>query len=557
MRIILHLLPALALFPCLADEPAGKPDEAIQAIQKLLDEELIESRHFQEEMPLSRFLTALEKQLPKERKLSLRIDETAFGNKAAEVAATPVRLPRSPAKRSLRSALEAAIAKVKVRADYRITAGEVALTTPQRALYTVSYDIRPLVERPTLVAAFNSTADLRSPDPARRVAAIVHTLLSATEDGTKKGETDDPDAVQVQNGNRLVVRANAARHAQIAETLQYWSRVSDMHVVVQAHLYEVDAAFYTRLSKQAKRLTLDDMDELERNPPVSPLWKLLEKQELVLAGEEVKIDSGREAVLLSRQRAIRFLGPDQVRRGEKERQTILEGTSILGAVEITGDRRFVRIKITEKSAELQVLEKVKVWVAGKEGGPERVEAELPIMDETVLSRPLLIPDGGTVLVPLQYRPRALREKDHWWVLKIAPRIIIEDEEQILRRSGVESVLPAVLADVLSNPRLKTMRDAFGTPGEKRFALVDSDAWAWKEFRPAVPGFQLTPSRKTGNRLLGVRIDQDRLGEKDTIRLTLINAGGNENGEAVGGATFRYSTRRDDKGKVVIELAPSP
>src|SRR5439155_4548734 len=97
---------------------------------------------------------------------------------------------------------------------------------------------------------------------------------------------------------------------------------------------------------------------------------------------------------------------------------------------------------------------------------------------------------------------------------------------------------------------------YGTPGEKRFALVNSDAWDWKEFHPSVPGYQLTPPRKTGNRLLGVRVDQDRLGENDTIRLTLINAGGNENGEAVGGCTLRYKVRSGEKEKEV-ELVPLP
>src|SRR5437867_2866661 len=107
MRTTLYLLPALALF--LADEspparkqttsppatpatePAKKPDDAIQTIQRLLDEELVEVKHFQKELPLAQFLTALEKHLPKEKKLSLRIDKDAFGSKSAEVAATPMR----------------------------------------------------------------------------------------------------------------------------------------------------------------------------------------------------------------------------------------------------------------------------------------------------------------------------------------------------------------------------------------------------------------------------------------------------------------------------------
>jgi len=94
MRTILNLLSALALFPFLADEPqparkqttstqtapatepAKQQDKAIQAIQQLLDEPLVEGRLFQKELPLAEFLAALEKHLPREMKLSLRIDKT-------------------------------------------------------------------------------------------------------------------------------------------------------------------------------------------------------------------------------------------------------------------------------------------------------------------------------------------------------------------------------------------------------------------------------------------------------------------------------------------------
>src|SRR5207248_332797 len=133
-------------------EPAKKQDEAIQTIQRLLDEQLVEAKHFAKEMPLAQFLAALENHLPKEKKLSLRIDKDAFGKKSAEVAATPMRLPASPAKTSLRTVLGLAVKKIKTRADYRIGPREVVLTTPQRALYTTTYDIRDLIEKPRLLS---------------------------------------------------------------------------------------------------------------------------------------------------------------------------------------------------------------------------------------------------------------------------------------------------------------------------------------------------------------------------------------------------------------------
>ncbi|MBI1914254.1 MAG: hypothetical protein HYS12_05890 [Planctomycetes bacterium] len=588
MRTILHLLPALTLFPFLAAEPpparkqptstqtaptaepAKKQDEAVQTIQRLLDEQLVETKHFQKELPLAQFLAALEKHLPKEKKLSLRIDKDAFGNKAAEVAATPMRLPASPAKTSLRTVLGLAVKKIKTRADYRLGPEEVVLTTPQRALYTATYDIRDLIEKPRLLTfaardriAFRDNLQLRNAEPAEKAALLVRALFSATDLFGAKPTAVEPESIEVLNGTRLVVRANATRHAEIADLLQVVRSAGDILVVVKARLYEVDAAFYTTVSK-ARRLTQEEWNELEKkevagNPPKGEsLFKRLEKQTLILAGEEVSIDNGQQAALLSRHRVIRCLpSPDQVRRGEKNRQTVLEGISFLGEIQSTPDRRFVRLKLTEKVTELQRMEKLKVWDPQAPAPGKEVETELPILDETVSSRPFLIPDGGSLLVPVHFRPPSARAKDRWWVLSITPRIVIEEEERIIRQGSLEFILPALLADVLTNPRLKTTRDFYGTPGDKRFALVNSDAWTWpKDFRPSVPGHRQAPVRRAGNRLLGIRIDQYQGEENYPIKLTLLNAGGDANGAVVGGCTLRYTTREGAKG-TVVELSPLP
>src|SRR5205823_4429008 len=63
-------------------------DEARERIQKLLDEQLIETMPFQQPLPLAKMLAVVEKQLPKDKKVALRIDEEALGNQFAEVAGT-------------------------------------------------------------------------------------------------------------------------------------------------------------------------------------------------------------------------------------------------------------------------------------------------------------------------------------------------------------------------------------------------------------------------------------------------------------------------------------
>ncbi len=211
----------------------------------------------------------------------------------------------------------------------------------------------------------------------------------------------------------------------------------EIAVIVKAHLYEVDDAFYKKLSK-VKRLSKEDLEKLERQivgppkpkqPEEETLFKLLGKQKLLLTGKEIKLDIGKEGALLSLNKAIDCLpSPDQLERGQKGPQTVQEGVSLVAQMQISADRRYVRAKFTEKSAELEDIEKVKVLDnTGKE-----VLAEIPFLKESGHSQVRDIPDGGSFLLPLQYRTREAKNKDRWLVVSITPRIYLEEEEQQIR-----------------------------------------------------------------------------------------------------------------------------
>jgi hypothetical protein len=166
-----------------------------------------------------------------------------------------------------------------------------------------------------------------------------------------------------------------------------------------------------------------------------------------------------------------------------------------------------------------------------------------------------IGDGGSILLPVHYRPRSIQEKERWWVLMITSRIIIEEEERMMLQGDLE-VLPGLLADLLTNPRLKATREFFGTPGDTRCALVDSDAWTWPE-KIDLPGHQRVAANRAGKRLLGIRIDKIDWpvidNEKYSFKVTLVNAGGSANGAVFGGCTIHYTARPLKKGWTV-ELA---
>jgi hypothetical protein len=397
----------------------------------------------------------------------------------------------------------------------------------QGASYAVDYDIRDLARKPGAGPLVEAIVALEDPAGAQA------TLLGR-------------DAIQVRNGTRLVIRASAARHAEIAGLVAAYRRLADVSVLVQARLYEVDEAFYQRL-KTVKRLPLDELEErfLAGKPAENDeLHKLLGKQKMIQAGDEVKADDGREVALLARQNAFTCLpGRAQVRRGDKARQTILEGVMLAARIEATADRRYVNVSLTEKTTHVEEVLKYKEWDLSLR---RKHDAEAPFVRQTTVTRMLEIPDGGSILVPVAYRPASVEARARRWVLSITPRIYIGEEEQAIRAQALAEIVPVLVAAVLKNPQLKTMRDYYGSPDDKRFALLTGNGLTLPEkFGPNVAGYQLVPAEAKGNRLLGIRLDQyeeatDKTGPLVTV--TLVNAGGTANGPAIGGCTIRYRAR---------------
>lgn len=205
---------------------------------------------------------------------------------------------------------------------------------------------------------------------------------------------------------------------------------SELYVILKARLYEVDEAFHNKLAK-AKWLSRANLEELETKPPADgKLFALLEKQKPFLTGKEVNIDPSKEGVLLTATKPINCLPtPDQLRQGKKGPQTIDEGFTLSAQVHVSADRRFVRAKFLEKSLEIEGIEKVRVVVDDK--GTEAV-GEIVSAKEVSLSQARYIPDGGSILLPLHYRPRAVRKNDRWLVAEITTRIYIEEEERARR-----------------------------------------------------------------------------------------------------------------------------
>lgn len=212
----------------------------------------------------------------------------------------------------------------------------------------------------------------------------------------------------------------------------------EIFVIVTAELFEVDADTYKKVARERWR-SLAEWEKLEReflNPPkdnkgrVETNHDLLENQKRIHIAKEVHIDPGQEKQLLAFEKAVKCLPtPDQVRAGHKKPQVIHEGISLKAEVHITADRRYLRIKFSEKSREIEGVEMVE---AGADADGNQLAGETAFVREQTSSFVRYIPDGGTMLLPLQYQPRAGREKGRWLVVRIVPRIYIDAEERRIR-----------------------------------------------------------------------------------------------------------------------------
>src|SRR5262245_47399609 len=130
------------------------------------------------------------------------------------------------------------------------------------SLKTVTYDIRDLLAKPANIAPVGNAAaprwnnfkqTLRSAElgEAEKAARFLQNIVAFVEGVAGEPGPFDTANLQVVNGSRLIVRASAERHAEIAALIAALRRLSDLAITVQTKLYEIDDASYTKL-KNAK-----------------------------------------------------------------------------------------------------------------------------------------------------------------------------------------------------------------------------------------------------------------------------------------------------------------
>jgi hypothetical protein len=556
------------------DRPARpeQDEEKVAQIQKRLGEPVPNTEGLQGKMSLSNFLTALEGKLPDGKKCLFQIDREAFGKDFPQVDGATVDLPVMK-NALLAIVLRRALAQVPVpEIDFGIRPGGVVITSPQRAAYPRTYDVRLLLPRvPSLLHYFGQQVPAevyQDIKPADGAALLPRLLMNAVD-------LRQWESVEVLNGARLVVVAGFSQQEEIATLLEALRRLDDVTVVMNARLYEVDRAFVR------KHVTpLFPKDPEERSAVVAiekPLLQMILKEKLLLESEELKIGPNQEAPFLSRHSVFRFNAgpwPDKVK--ESITGTGMAGVSFSVKPLVSPDRRYLRLQISQKTVQLVGIDKTKVFdpVTGKEA-----EVESPNLRKTTVTGTVQIPDIHPILMPVSYQPPGKGNEDKVWLLVARPVIRIEEEVKegiditpqtiwacdvpkeeppapappVAFNDDVKEVLQAVVTDLLTNKDLKDTREFYGTAKDRTLSLVDGKLGWPKEFAPLTHGYKLVEVHHdpfvNPRRILGIRIHKFELKQKKDkdsdgpIEVCLFNAGGSANGGVIGGCLVYYVPKR--------------
>ena len=562
-------------------------EDRIRQIQQILTVDAIELKDFPEQMPLVKFLAALERRLPEEQKIWIRLDEAAFGKDFPTIAQTPITF--SPCRVTLRMALRKALSQLPEDIEIAIRPAGIELTRPRLAAYNMMYDVRDVVEQiPRLLPMLKkSLREIREPvQPSDGPALLGRFLLVGLELTPWASEPLQPwETVQILNGTRLEVFASFDRQLQIADLIEALRRQLGDSVIMNARLYEVDRVFF---AKRVAPLLAGDKETGDRPAVIrieEALFKELDRQPLLLKGDETKLPPEQIASFLSRQNVFRYsAGPHPSIIGRTLSGIGLEGVTFEVRPLIDPSRRYLRLHITQRVTQLVRVDKTqKLDVAtGKE-----IEIESPNLRITEVSGIVQLPDTDAILMPVLYQPSGKGKNDKVWLMVARPFIRIEEEvksgvdlspqtiwngkfskedgpehvtpdKRLPDNNKVREILQAVVKDVLTNPELKDTRAFYGTVSDNTVTIVDGHNLGWpRQFEPATFGFRLVKMKspdpfENRNRVLGLRLDKIDLEQKKAdlfdapIQICLSNVGGTANGAVIGGCTVYYVPKRVGK-----------
>jgi hypothetical protein len=296
-------------------------------------------------------------------------------------------------------------------------AAQVAPPADPDKLVTRSYDLKPIL------GARLSGTDLTGPDD------VVRLILETLRVGELKPGTDGPQVVE-RDGGKLEVRATEKVQGEIKDLLDALGRLADVAVDVKADVVELDRETFEKVRPLFRpgKGRADPPAAVALPPAVTDT---VIKRGKVIQSSSARYANGAEAVVSARQSVLTYSTRPAALKPADPPLFVKEGFRLLGLPVVSADRRSVRLKLTEKSAEVVGVKKREIRGFG-ETGTEAVIISGPEVSEYGRSGTVEVEDGGAVLFKLDYAP-----KDKVWVVVLRPTIFIRAEEDERKRQEKE------------------------------------------------------------------------------------------------------------------------
>jgi hypothetical protein len=428
---------AVAAQQTAAEEKAA---DAIARIEKLLDT-MIKTEGLQDPMPLPKFLVALAGRLPKGDRLTIRIDEKAFGEDAPLVVRSQVQLPALPKQMPLGAALRLILSQAENNeADYDVQPNGIVVTHPRGGARTTVYDAADVVGSlpqllPTVIQTFRDRDLFHGVKPRDGTSLLIRLL--ANEARLEPWET-----VQIINGTRLTVFGTPATQRNTRGLLWSLRRMAGVGVVMNARLYEVDRAFFAKhvapllIGKEIPNGLIPHGTPLDERPllvPVGgPLLNKITKYKHIMESDDIKIRPGQTTAFLARQTLFHFDAGVPLGKRNMVTRTGLAGVRFEVKPLENSDYGSLRLRITQSVTQLVAIGKGKRLDATT--GAEQI-IEVPAVRQTATTGKVQVLDGNPFLMPVDYQPPGKENAGKVWLLVARPVLWDETEEKAAHKAG--------------------------------------------------------------------------------------------------------------------------
>jgi hypothetical protein len=284
-------------------------------------------------------------------------------------------------------------------------------------LITKTYDVRDLVESASVWRRLVGRAGgwpepVAGLDRLEPIEALARVILTTVRPEGWRGPGKGAATLREVNGTKLEIRAAAKQHEEVANLLDALRRVADVAVIVEGELYEVDAAF---LGKHVKAVR----GRRVATPVAEAVAEQLRKEGTRLKSGRAKILPGESARFFSLRSALVY--PTKAGRAPA---TAFTGVTFRARVDVTPDRRFVRLALTQHSTDLL-------------GYKTEGDVKVPELAEESTTEAAKVGDGAYLLLAARLAPEKAGApgKERAAVLLVRPLIYIEEEEWFRNTKG--------------------------------------------------------------------------------------------------------------------------